>query len=149
MSTMFRGSSTAKIDEKGRLKIPTEFRRPLESLFGREVFLTSLHGACVQVYPLPAWEEIEARLLAAPSTLPAKRNFLSRVNYFGQQANLDAQGRVVVSPILREATGMAGEVVVCGVLQHLEVWNPENFQQMQKEEPLTNDDLRELAELGI
>ena len=62
---MFRGSAPAKIDDKGRLKLPTAFRRDLEQRYGREVFITSIRGESVPVYPLSVWEEIEDRLRAS------------------------------------------------------------------------------------
>ncbi len=146
---MFRGSASAKIDDKGRLKMPTPFKRQVQNEFGPELFLTSLKGDCVQIYPFATWEQIEQRLAGVPNTLPAKRLFVERVNYFGQQGKLDSQGRVVLSPILRESAEMVGEVVVFGALDHFEVWNHENLKNKLKEVPFTDDDLRELSELGI
>ena len=86
---MFRGSRVATIDGKGRLKVPTEFRRLLEERYGAEFFLTSVRGDKALLYPLPVWEEIEARLGALPSSDPTRQRFLERVNYFGAQVRLD------------------------------------------------------------
>lgn len=147
--TVFRGSSPAKIDDKGRLKVPTEFRRLLEQQFGRDVFVTSVTGESGLVYPLPTWEERERKLAEVPSSNRAKQRFLERVNYFGQQLKLDAQGRCVVPQILREKADIVGEVVVSGRLDHLEVWNRERFDQRLLEEPFTDDDFETLSELGI
>ena len=80
---MFRGSAPAKIDEKGRLKIPTGFRRLLQERYGRELFVTSVQGDSVLAYPLKVWEGIEAKLAAMPSTDRTKRRYLERVSYFG------------------------------------------------------------------
>ena len=146
---MFRGSASTKIDDRGRLKMPAEFRRLLTENWGKDLFLTSVYGDCALVYPLTAWEEHERKLASLPQTMPAKQRYLSRVNYFGQQASMDAQGRVVVSPILREATEMVGEVVVFGSINHLEVWNHTSFQSKLEEDPLTTDDLEALSGLGI
>ena len=54
---MFRGNAPARIDDKGRLKVPTTFRSLLESKYGRELFLTSLTGEYVRIYPMPVWLE--------------------------------------------------------------------------------------------
>src|SRR5215813_7901878 len=135
---MFRGSAAAKIDDKGRLKVPTDFRRDLETEFGQDLFVTSLDdGKSTSIYPLAEWEKIEARLLAMPSTDPKKNAFLDRVSYFGQQMRLDAQGRIVIHPILRERAGMSGDVVVLGRLNHLVVWNHERFLARLDEHPFT------------
>lgn len=146
---MFRGSTPAKIDDKGRLKIPSDFRRALEQSYGPEVFITSILGDSALLYPLSVWEDVEGRLAVLPATDRAKQRFLERVSYYGQQGRLDAQGRIVVPPLLRQVAEMAGEVVVCGSLDHLVVWNHENFTQRLKEEPFTEDDFRALTERGI
>ncbi len=146
---MFRGSAPAKIDVKGRLKVPTEFRRLLEENYGREVFITSVVGQSAVLYPLQVWEEIERKLAEVPSSSRAKQRFLERVNYFGQQLKLDTQGRVVVPQILRERAEVIGEVMVSGRIEHLEIWNRERFDQKLLEEPFTEEDFQALAELGI
>jgi MraZ protein len=147
---MFRGSSPTKIDDKGRLKIPTDFRRILEERFGQQdLFVTSLQGDSALLYPLSAWEEIEERLRAVPSTDRAKSRFLARVNYYGQQVKVDVQGRILIPQILRESAGMNGDVVVTGELDHLVVWNHERFLKRLEEEPLTDEDFRALTQYGI
>ena len=146
---MFRGSAPTKIDDKGRLKVPTGFRRQLEERWGREVFITSILGTSVLVYPLAVWEEIEARLAALPSSDQTKQRYLERVSYYGQQGKLDGQGRVVIPPILRESAQMAGDVVVSARLDYLEVWNREQLQAKFDERPFTEEDFQDLAEKGI
>lgn len=146
---MFRGSRVATIDGKGRLKVPTEFRRLLEERYGDEFFATSVRGDKALLYPLPVWEEIEARLAAMPSTDPVRQRYLERVNYFGAQVKLDTQGRLVLPPILRERAEMSGEVVVTAQIDHLEVWNRERLERRFDDDPFGDDDFRALAERGI
>ena len=146
---MFRGSAPAKIDDKGRLKIPSDFLRSLEDRYGSELFITSVRGDCALVYPLPVWEEIENRLLSMPSTDRVRDRYLERVNYFGQQVKLDSQGRTVIPQILREAADVQGEVVVNGRLDHLVVWNHEKFAQKLEAQPFTDEDFDVLTERGI
>lgn len=146
---MFRGSAPAKIDDKGRLKIPTDFRRVMEERYGPDLFVTSVQGDRALVYPLPVWEEIEGRLQAMPSTDRTKTRYLDRVSYFGQQLRLDVQGRIVIPQILRESAGMTGDVVVSAHLDHLVVWSRDRFLARLAEQPFTDDDFRTLAERGI
>ena len=94
---------------------------------GRELFVTSLTGESVRIYPMPVWLEIEQRLAQMPSTHPARQKFLDRVNFFGQVAELDPQGRVLIQPRLRDSAQMTGEVDVLGQQNFLEVWNHERF----------------------
>lgn len=146
---MFRGNAPARIDDKGRLKIPNAFRSLLESKYGRELFLTSVTGEYVRVYPMPVWLEIEQKLAEMPSTHPAKLRFLDRINYFGQTAELDVQGRVLIPVRLRDAATMSGDVDVLGLYNYLDVWNHDRFLTKLQREPFTDDDARALSEFGI
>ncbi len=146
---VLRGNFPAKIDDKCRLKIPTAFRTVVEEQFGREVYVTSVRGDSVRIYPMAVWLEIERKLGNSASLDPARERFLARVNYFGQVAEIDRQGRVVIHQRLRDAAEMAGEVDVLGQYNFLEVWNHERFTAKLEREPFTDDDARELARLGI
>ncbi len=146
---MFRGNAPARVDEKGRLKIPNAFRSLMETKYGRELFVTSVTGEYVRIYPMPVWLDIEQKLGAMPSTHPAKLRFLDRVNYFGQTGDLDVQGRVLIPVRLREAATMVGDVDVLGQYNYLDVWNHERFLTKMQREPYTDDDARALSEFGI
>jgi transcriptional regulator MraZ len=146
---VFRGNAPASVDDKGRLKVPTAFRSLLESKYGRELFVTSLTGEYVRIYPLPVWLDLEEKLARVPSIHPAKLKYLDRSNYFGQTAELDAQGRVLVPVRLRESASMVGEVDVLGQYNYLDVWNHDRFVAKLQREPMTDDDLRSLAEFDI
>ncbi len=146
---MLRGSYSARIDDGGRLKLPNAFRALVESQHGAGVYVTSVTGTSVRIYPMPVWLGVEERLSKIPSTHPARAKFLDRVNYFGQVTELDKQGRIGLSLRLREAAGMSGEVDVLGQVEYLEVWNHERFVAKLASEPFTDDDARALAEFGI
>src|SRR3954463_37092 len=146
---MLRGNYTARIDSKGRLKIPTPFRRIVEGTHGSGVYVTSLTGENVRIYPLPEWESIEQRLALLPSMDPARRKFLDRTNYYGQQASVDAQGRVLIHPLLRKSSGVIGDVAVLGYLTYLEVWELERFERRLLSDPYTEEDESAIARLGI
>jgi transcriptional regulator MraZ len=146
---VFRGNAPARIDDKGRLKIPNAFRAALEGKYGRELFLTSLTGEYVRIYPMPVWLEIEEKLAAMPSTHPAKLRFLDRINYFGQVGEIDVQGRIVIPTRLRDAATMTGDVDVLGQYNYLEVWNHDRFLTKLQREPYTDDDARALSEFGV
>ncbi|MBA2304203.1 MAG: division/cell wall cluster transcriptional repressor MraZ [Acidobacteria bacterium] len=146
---MFRGNYTAKIDDKGRLKIPNAFRTLVEGHHGPDVFVTSLTGESVRIYPMPIWMALEEKMAKVPSTHPARLKFFDRVNYFGQTAAFDNQGRVIIHPRLRESASMAGDVDVFGQYDYLDVWNHERFVTKLQHDPYTDDDARALAEFGI
>jgi MraZ protein len=146
---VLRGNHTARIDDKGRLKIPNAFRSLIEGQHGADVFVTSLSGESVRIYPMPVWMALEEKLARVPSTHPARIKFFDRVNYFGQTAAFDNQGRVVIHQRLRDSASMSGEVDVFGQYDHLEVWNHERFVSKLQREPFTDEDAKALAEFGI
>lgn len=150
-----RGNSPATVDEKGRVKLPTSFKADLEAFAQGEGrgssrhYLTSLDGQNARLYPMTVWEEIEARLEKVPSSNPFKRKFLEATAYFGSEVEPDSQGRFVIPPILRERARLVGEVAILGQLDHLAIWNRATFEQRLAAEPLSSEDLAQLAELGI
>jgi MraZ protein len=146
---VFRGHEQARIDDKGRLKVPNVFRSLVETKYGRELFITSLTGEYVRVYPMPVWLEKEEKLGQMPSTHPARLRFLDRVNFFGQVAELDSQGRVLIPARLRETATMSGDVDVLGLYNYLDVWNHDRFLTKLQREAYTDEDARALSEFGI
>lgn len=144
-----RGSAPARIDDKGRLKVPTIFRSVINDQQGPDVFVTSLTGECVRIYPMPLWLEIERKLSQIPDNLPARLKFLDRVNYYGQTSELDGQGRIVIPAHLRESASIVGDVRVFGRIAYLDVWNEERFLHKLRREPWTDDDGLRLSEHGI
>ncbi len=147
---MFRGNFPAKIDGQGRIKIPSAHRKILAADYGAEVFVTSLTGQNVLIYPLHEWEELEAKLMEPPKMLPGKLRFLRNTSYYGQLARVDRQGRVLIQPHLREASGVEREEVdVMGQLNYLEVWNRSRFEKILDTDPYTDEDSISLADIGI
>lgn len=147
---MLRGNYPARVDEKGRLKIPAPFKEDLEQNYGKQFYITSLDGQYVRIYPLEEWTRLEEKLQEASSFNRTRRKFLSRTNYFGQLVEMDNQGRVLIPSVLREKAEMKGEVAVLGNLTFLEVWNNERFvKEMIEQNPITPEDEQVLDQLGI
>jgi MraZ protein len=146
---MLRGSALAKVDEKGRLKVPASFRATIDATFGTEFFVTSLRGDAVRIYPLEVWTRVEERIARVSSMNPAVIRFKTAVNYFGQTGTMDGQGRILIHPLLRDRADVRGEVVVLGQQDFLEVWNRAAFEDRLAAEPLSDADLGVLSELGI
>jgi len=146
---MLRGSNSAKVDDKGRLKVPAIFRSVIEPHYGNEFFVTSLTGDSVRVYPLQVYAELEERLIRASAVGPVVSKLRNALNYFGQSAAMDQQGRILIHPLLRVKADINGEVVVLGQQNFLEVWNRAAFEEKLNRDPLTEEDLIQLATLGF
>jgi len=132
-----RGNSPAKVDEKGRLKIPAYFLDALKE-FGNQFYITSPNGESARVYPMTVWNAMEDALANKPSSAE-KRAFLMRTSYFGQVAEMDAQGRVLLPAVLREAAALTGDVAVLGNLNYLVVMNDARAVEQIKNEPFTEE----------
>jgi len=146
---MFRGNHPTRVDEKGRLKVPAEFKRVIEEKYAQRFYITSLDGQVAQIYPFEEWERIEQKLAQLSTFNPTKKKFLNRVNYYGQVVEMDGQGRLLIPQLLRESAQIRGEVAVLGNLTYLEVRNMEALDREIKEQPFTDEDTKTLDDLGI
>ncbi len=147
--TMFRGNHPTRVDEKGRLKVPAEFKRVIDEKYSSQFYITSLDGKVAQIYPFEEWERIEQKLASLSTFNPTKKKFLNRVNYYGQAVEMDGQGRLLIPQLLRQTADIRGEVAVLGNLTYLEVRNLEALQTELKESQFTTEDEKTLDELGI
>ena len=152
---MFRGTQTGRVDDKGRLKLPVLVRsRMVEEYREPKVFITSLDGEEVKVFPLREWEAVETSLSnKSPDGNEAdgeiKQKILFQVNRFGAEETLDNQGRILVPAVLREAAGMRGEVKILWQSNHLFVVSAARFEEAAEENRLTAIDKRYAANLGV
>jgi MraZ protein len=133
-----RGNCPAKVDEKGRLKIPAVFLDELKE-YGTSFYITSTRGESARIYPLTVWGGIEDRLAGKDNT-KEKRKFLMATSYYGQVAELDAQGRVLLPVILREKAVLKGDVAVLGISEYLEVVNDARVVDQMEKTPLTDEE---------
>ncbi len=145
---MFRGNHPTRVDEKGRLKVPAEFKRVIDDKYGAQFYITSLDGKVAQIYPFEEWERIEQKLAALSTFNPTKKKFLTRTNYWGQVVEMDTQGRLLLPQLLRESADLRGEVAVMGYLNRLEVQSMEGVRK-DVEEAFTPEDEKNLDDLGI
>jgi MraZ protein len=145
---MFRGNHPTRVDEKGRLKVPAEFKRVIDEKYAQRFYITSLDGVIAQIYPFEEWERIEQKLASLSTFNPTKKKFLTRTNYYGQVVEMDGQGRLLIPQTLREAAQIRGDVAVLGNLTYLEVRNMEALDKEIKE-PFTDEDTKTLDDLGI
>jgi len=148
MGNTLIGSSTARFDKSGRIKIPEKFRIAIEEEYGKELFITSLTDEAIQIYPLPVWNSLTG--IAGEGAYhfrPSIRKLLIRVNSKGMKHRIDSKGRVLINQVLREKAKLEDEVEVIGLSNHLEIWNKTVLEEMLEEGPLTDEDFENIAEL--
>ena len=145
---MFRGNHPARVDEKGRLKVPADFKRRVDELYGPQFFITSRDGKRAEIYPMKEWEKIEDSVSKLPAG-GAKRKFLDVTNYYGQMVEMDGQGRLLIPQTLREAAVIEGDVAVLGQQNFLAVVNDAMHRAALEAEPLTDADMEALGVVGL
>jgi MraZ protein len=128
---MFRGTHEAKVDEKGRLKLPADFMKQIsEKSYGPKFFITSRDGKTTEIWPMQEWEIEEAKKAALPEEDAAKTTWMRFVNYFGGDVEIDKQDRVMLSKKVRESFNLANaEVVVTGQQRFLLVQTEEQAER--------------------
>jgi MraZ protein len=147
---MFRGSFQTRADEKGRIKVPADFKRELEERYGdARFYITSRTGQTAEIYPMSEWERIEQNLAKVPTSNVHRKKFLEITNYYGQVVEMDGQGRLLLPALLRDKANLKGEVDVSGMLSYLEVRNHEAYSRKVEENQLTDEDADALSALGI
>jgi MraZ protein len=146
---MFRGNHPTRIDDRGRLKLPAEFKRLVDERYNNQFYVTSRDGWAVDLFPMTEWQKIEEKIALVPNSNPAKKKLLSLVNYYGQTAEMDAQGRVLIHPLLREKANIAGDALAFGMQTFIQLVNRDRFMQRLEAEPLTANDEKELEGFGL
>jgi MraZ protein len=144
---MFRGNHPAKVDEKGRLKVPSAFKQLMDAGHVTQFYVTSADGKSAEIWPLPEWEKVEERLAEASAMDDAVRKYMNLTSYYGQQVEMDNQGRMLLPQILRGAAKLDAEVAVFGMRNYLEVHNREAFERKLPESELTVEDRRTVADV--
>ena len=142
---MFRGNHPAKVDEKGRLKLPAAFKLQLDARFVTQFYITSTDGKSAEVWPLPEWEKREAQLLEFGTMDDAVQKYLNFTSYYGQQVEMDNQARLVLPQILRGSAKLDAEVAVMGKINYLEVHNLAQFEEALPANAMTAEDRKAVA----
>jgi len=125
---MFRGNHQTRVDDKFRLKLPAEFKRRVDEVYGPVFYITSVDGKRAQLYPMKEWEAIEAKIVQLEPTDTEREDFLNVTSYYGQTVEMDSQGRLLLPPVIRQTAKLTGDVNVLGMQTLLEVTNLEMFE---------------------
>jgi MraZ protein len=142
---MFRGNHPAKVDEKGRLKVPAAFKQLMDAANVTQFYITSVDGKSAEVWPLPEWEKREQQLAESSTLDDAVQKYLTLTSYYGQQVEMDSQARLLLPQILRGTASLDAEVTVFGKMTYLEVHNREIFERSLPANEMTAEDRKAMA----
>ena len=147
---MLLGNHSARFDSSGRIKIPEKFRSAIEEAYGKDVFITSMTGDSVQVYPMRIWENLTKITSQGLLHLkPDLRAFKLAVNRSGGHSEIDSKGRILISQELRERSGLDGEVQLIGLDDHFEIWNNSRLDDFLKNNVLSPQDYERISQLTL
>jgi MraZ protein len=131
---MFRGANNVTLDAKGRLAVPTRYREQLtERSNGRLIATVDRSDRCLLIYPLPEWEEIELKLRRLPSLNKAVKRLQRLMIGHAADIELDASGRILIPPNLREYAGLNKDAVLVGQGNHFELWDEAHWNERRDE----------------
>ena len=143
----FTGEYRYNLDNKGRINIPSKFRSALSKLSNENFVITKGMDSCIVAYPLEEWQiRVESGLRELSSTSSKNRKLVRSITRFANTVKLDAQGRIQITPNLKEYADLEKEVIIIGVVNKIEIWNPVNLSKM---EDITPDDFDELEDKVI
>lgn len=129
---MFQGATALSLDAKGRLAIPARHREPLAAASGSRVVLTAHPHRCLLLYPEPAWAPIRDKVLAASSLNPQSAAIKRLLVGNARDEGVDAAGRLLVSPELRQFAQLEKQVWLVGQGAHFEIWSNANWQRQME-----------------
>ena len=147
----FAGKYNYSVDPKGRLMVPAPFREIIASSYSPRLFITNAASEkCLHIYPLEEWNLLSDRVRQLPRMNRNVRIFMRRVIASAVETTFDKQGRVLIPAALRNDAAVAGEVVVVGQIEKIEVWDKELW---DKATDLSKIDVQAyeqaLSELGL
>ncbi|MFP6655302.1 MAG: division/cell wall cluster transcriptional repressor MraZ [Myxococcota bacterium] len=138
---MFRGRHDHTIDDKGRLSIPRVFRDELMAEEDRPPMLVNQKDF-LALYPAEIWAAEEQKLIEKSSLDPAAQNLRRFYAAGSVECPVDSQGRILVPGFLREHAKLDTKVVVAGLFEYIEIWNPSRFTENQSSTLHEFDDIQ-------
>jgi MraZ protein len=139
----FTGRVEHALDDKGRLVIPARFRERLGAGF---IVTIAEPDPCLALYPLAAWEAFCERLEAAPVKDVNYRRQVRHLFSHTDEATCDAQGRLLIAPMLRTYAGLVKDAVSIGSLTRVEIWAKERLDPFH---PSADEAASFMTELGL
>ena len=125
---MFRGVNNLTVDAKGRMAVPTRYRERINELSqGRMVLTIDTEESCLLLYPLPAWKEVEEKLVALPSFNKKARRVQRLLMGHATEVDMDGHGRLLLPPPLRAFAGLDRKIVLIGQGTKFEVWDEQTW----------------------
>jgi len=129
----FTGEYSYALDAKGRVNIPAKFRNVLTADNDQSFVITRGMDPCVWVYPIIVWQSIEDELRKLSSLSQVNRSFVRNTVRYASSVQYDKQGRIAVSSNLIQYADLEKEVLILGMVNKIEIWNPDILDSVDKQ----------------
>lgn len=152
LQTGFSGNPKTKLDERGRLKMPAEFKAFIDKKYGKSFnafYITSRDGVSAEIYPMPEWLKHQAKIFKIPQSIPARQKLLDRYNLWGDRVDMDPQGRLLLPEELRNEGVLVGDVKVSGEGNFLRLTSLRKLRETVREAPLDTQDVVDLTKYEV
>ncbi len=147
---MFIGRYEHTIDQKGRTSLPARYRETLLGKYDERLVITNSYSKCLDLYPYKEWERLLDKVNSLPSSEKAVKAFQRFVIAGGKECTVDKQGRILISPTLREFAGLEKEIVFVGVSNKIEIWNKASWEEeFNKSKKTLEEHSDTLADYGL
>jgi MraZ protein len=130
---VFRGVTNVTLDAKGRVAVPTRYRERLLERGGNNLVVTVDSGHILLLYPLPEWEQVEAKLNSLPTTNARARQLQRLLVGHATEVELDGAGRLLLPLPLREFAALDKRVVLIGQGNKFELWDEARWLQQREQ----------------
>lgn len=147
----FDGNQTTRLDERGRLKIPVEFREFIDRKYGKgfkTFHITSIDGTVAELYPMPEWSNRRKKMMALPQSSEARDRYLIYDSLYGANVDADPQGRLPIPQELREDADLTLDVKVYGAGNHLRITSVRKLRELARTKPILPQHKDEMKNLG-
>jgi MraZ protein len=121
------GSYGYSVDSKGRINIPAKLRKEMSPEAENKFVITRGYDGCLYLYPFDEWAKVANDAKQLSKVDPDHRLYQRKLAEFASDAKLDAQSRIVLPKDLLQHAEIENEVLIIGVLDHIEVWNPQRY----------------------
>lgn len=140
---MFQGHSVCNLDAKSRLIMPAKFRKNIKPEACNKVILTKGMDQCVLVYPNDVWEKVAKGMEKYDQFQSDERFFVREFLINVSECELDSQNRIVIPQHLMNEAKLKKEVIVLGLLDKMEIWDPEVKSRYDKSKSSTYEEIAE------
>lgn len=128
----FKGSYNYSVDSKGRINLPAKLRKYVSSEANDTFVITRGFEKCLSVYPLDEWNSLEQSIRRLSPSNPQHRYFTRTLLQYATESQLDGQSRIAVPKELLQFAGIQDQVLILGVLERIELWNPGDHDEYLK-----------------